>query len=178
MRTTMTMAAISAAALAMIALLLSATKNAHAQSGSRRAQQAQAHYDTLWAWLQRSDYRRWKGVDGLAPDFQEGHSPHGALIKTFVNGPASKDLKHLPSGSVIVKENYSPDKKLMAVTIMQRSKGFDPEHGDWYYAKYAPNGKIDKTPPEMKSMPIAGKFKMCIDCHSGAGGGDFAFLND
>ena len=29
-----------------------------------------------------------------------------------------------------------------------------------------------------KQMPIAGKFKMCIDCHSGADGNDFVFFND
>jgi len=79
---------------------------------------------------------------------------------------------------VIVKENYSPDRKLVAITVMQRSKGYDAKHGDWYYAKYLPNGKIATTPPEMKSMPVAGRFKMCIDCHSGAAGGDYAFLND
>jgi len=66
----------------------------------------------------------------------------------------------------------------MVITVMQRSKGYDPEHGDWYYAKYMPDGKIAITPPEMKSMPVAGKFMTCIECHSGAGGNDFAFFND
>jgi hypothetical protein len=150
--------------------------DAHAQSGTRVGKQA--HYDVLWSWLQKSNYQRWNGGDGHAPDFQEGESPHGALIKTYVSGVAATNLKDLPNGSVLVKENYSPDKKLMAITVMQRSKGFDPEHGDWYYAKYMPNGQIDKTPPEMKSMPIAGKFMMCTQCHSGAGGDDFAFFND
>jgi len=66
----------------------------------------------------------------------------------------------------------------MAITVMHRSTGYDPDHGDWYYAKYMPNGKIDVTPPEMKSMPVAGKFMMCIECHNDAGGNDFAFFND
>ena len=91
---------------------------------------------------------------------------------------ASKDLKNLPHRSVIVKENYSPDKKLMAITVMQRSKGYDTEHSDWYYAKYMPDGKIARTPPEMKNMPIAGKFMKCIECHAGADGDDFAYFND
>jgi len=66
----------------------------------------------------------------------------------------------------------------MAITIMQRSTGYDPEHADWYYAKYQPDGKIAKTPPEKNSMPIAGRFNSCIDCHGGAGGDDYLFLND
>ncbi len=175
MRKAIPIAALTVAGLAMFGLLYP-TSEAEGQSGNRTA--TQAHHDVLWAWLQRSDYTKWKGADGRAPDFKKGESPHGALIKTYVNECAAADLKKLASGSVIVKENYGPDKKLMAITVMQRSKGYDPDHGDWYYAKYMPNGKIDTTPPEMKSMPVAGKFKMCIDCHSGAGGGDYGFLND
>ena len=152
------------------------TQEAGAQSGTRT--QKQTHYEVLWNWLQQHDYRKWNGADGQPPDFQPGESPHGALIKTYVSKHAARDLKDLPNGSVIVKENYMPDKKLAAITVMQRAKGFDPEHGDWYYAKYMPNGKIAKTPPEMKSMPVAGKFNMCIECHSGADGDDFAFFND
>jgi len=41
-----------------------------------------------------------------------------------------------------------------------------------------PSGTIDITPPEMKSMPVAAKFMMCIECHNGAAGNDFAFFND
>lgn len=150
-----------------------APQEAEAQSGKQ-----QAHYDALWGWLTKSNYTKWNGADGAPPDFEKGKSPHGALIKTYVSARTAKNLIDLPHGSVIVKENYSPDKKLMAITVMHRSTGYDPEHGDWYYAKYMPNGKIARTPPEMKSMPIVGKFKMCIECHSGAGGNDFAFFND
>jgi len=159
-----------------------ATRQAEAQSGTRRGSESrvakQAHYDALWAWLQRANYAKWNGADEETPGFEKGESPHGAWIKTYVSAKAATNLNDLPSGSVIVKENYSPDKKLMAITVMQRSKGYDPENGDWYYAKYMPDGKIAKTPPEMKSMPIAGKFKMCIQCHAGADGNDFAFFND
>ncbi len=172
MKKPLLLAALSALALGV---LLQAPE-AQAQSGTRMGKQA--HYDVLWSWLQRSNYKQWNGASGQAPDFQKGESPHGALIKTYVSPLAATNLKGLPNGSVIVKESYSPDKKLMAVTVMHRSKGFDPAHGDWYYAKYMPNGQIAKTPPEMKSMPIAGKFMKCTECHSGAGGDDFAFFND
>ncbi len=161
--------------LLFVALLLP-VPSAMGQSGTRDSKQA--HYDVLWSWLSANNYKQWNGVDGRAPIFQEGESPHGALIKTYISPKTASNLKDLADGSVIVKENYSPDKKLMAITVMHRSTGFDPEHGDWYYAKYTPSGQVEKTPPEMKSMPIAGKFMMCTQCHSGAGGGDFAFFND
>ena len=159
-----------------LSCLFSLAPDSSAQSGTRVGKQA--HYDLLWSWAKKVDYTRWKGVDGETPEFQKGESPHGALIKTYVSLKAAQDLKDLPNGSVIVKENYSPDKKLMAITIMHRSKGYDPKHGNWYYAKYMPNGKIARTPPEMKNMPIAGKFMKCIECHGGADGNDFAFFND
>jgi len=153
-----------------------APQQAEAQSGTRRAKQT--HYSALWNWLKSANYTSWNGPNGTPPDFQEGQSPHGALIKVYLSPHTAADANGLPAGSVIVKENYSPDKKLMAITVMHRSPGYDPQHGDWYYAKYMPNGMIATTPPEMKSMPIAGKFKMCVECHSAADGNDFAYFND
>ncbi|NQV24382.1 MAG: hypothetical protein HQ518_08440 [Rhodopirellula sp.] len=49
---------------------------------------------------------------------------------------------------------------------------------DWYYVKYAPAGEVESSPPEMDSKRLAGRVQSCIDCHSGAGGKDFVFLND
>jgi hypothetical protein len=175
MKKALLLLAIPAAAL-IAASILYGPQKAEAQCGTRV--EKQSHYDALWSWLQRTHYTNWNGASGTPSGFEEGQSPHGALIKTYISPQAATNLKDLPNGSVVVKENYSPDKKLMAITVMHRSKGYDSEHGDWYYAKYLPDGNIAKTPPEMKSIPIAGKFNMCIDCHSGAGGNDFAFFND
>ena len=67
----------------------------------------------------------------------------------------------------------------MAITAMYRSKGYNPEAGDWYWIKYNPDGTVAKAPPEMRSMPLAGKPMGCIKCHGeGAAGNDFAFFND
>ena len=164
--------------VALVALgSFQAARKALAQSGTRTVAKT-PHYVKLWTWLRTYDYRKWNGTNGHTPDFKKGKSPHGKLIKTYINAKAASDLKNLPDGSVIVKENYSPDKKLMIVTVMQRSRGADPKHGDWYYAKYMPDGKIARTPPAMKNMPIAGSFPTCIECHAGAKGDDYAFLND
>jgi hypothetical protein len=91
------------------------------------------------------------------------------------NRTAASDPKKFPHGSILIKENYGKDKKtLMAVTVMYRTKDYDPKNNDWYWAKYEADGRISM----MKSMPIAGKVMMCAKCHSGADGKDYVFAND
>lgn len=58
----------------------------------------------------------------------------------------------LPGNSFIIKENYRPDKTLAAVTVMYRVKGYDADAGDWFWAKYAADGKGEK----MKKCKIWG----------------------
>ena len=66
----------------------------------------------------------------------------------------------------------------MAITIMYRSKGYAPDSGDWYWVKYRPDGTVDKTPPEMGNMRLAGRLNGCINCHNAADGDDYVFAND
>ena len=97
----------------------------------------------------------WPGHYGLYP----GKSPHGAYLKVYANGialKAAREGKPMPDGAIVVKENYGKDKKtLMAVTPMYKVKGYNPEAGDWFWAKYGPDGKV----------LAAGKPKGCINCH-------------
>lgn len=57
--------------------------------------------------------------------------------------------------SIVVKENYKPDKTLAGITVMYKVAGFDPAGGDWFWVKYAPDGKVlaEGTP------------KGCVSCH-------------
>ena len=151
---------------------------ATAQSGSRAGQSAQKFETRMWQWLARSKYQQWAHPQGQNGDFYPGKSPHGMFLKMYLNSTAAADQGHFPQGSVIVKENFSPDKKLMSVTVMYRTKKYDPEHGNWWWAKYMPNGMIAKAPPEKGSMRLVGKVKPCIMCHSGADGDDMVFTND
>jgi Cytochrome P460 len=133
----------------------------------------------LWDYLRHEKYTNWAPVPGESEGFSEGESPHGAFLKMYLNRTAAGNPKKLPYGSIVIKENYGPDQKqLMAVTVMYRAKGFNPDSGDWYWAKYNPDGTVAQAPPEMGSMPIAGKVGGCINCHSGAADDDFAFFND
>lgn len=109
----------------------------------------------------------WPGKQKLYP----GTEPHGALLTTYVNEPALQALKKnapLPDGSIVVKENYTPQKKLAAVTVMYKKAGFNPKAGDYFWLKYGPDGKIESE----------GKVDGCINCHRSAQGNDFLFTND
>jgi len=80
-------------------------------------------------------------------------------LKLFANKlaiDAAKAGKDMPNGAIVVKENYGKDAKtLMAITPMYKVEGYNPEEGDWFWAKYKADGTVDK----------AGKVKGCIKCH-------------
>ena len=57
---------------------------------------------------------------------------------------------------------------------------YDPDNQNWFWAKYLPNGSLDKNP---KGMQLAGRVAKgadagCIACHAGADGGDYMFLKN
>jgi len=125
--------------------------------------------DKTWMWITKvspyTGYKFWPDKDG----FYEGTEPHGAILRTFVNPRAYTDITEkkgmFSHGAVIVKENYNKDKNLMAITIMRKIKGYDPEHNDWYWVKYGPQGKALKS----------GKVEACINCHKEAKDNDYCF---
>jgi hypothetical protein len=170
----------SAAVLLAIMVVAAYGPVVEAQSGTRIGGATQAipqptFEQKLWDYLKGARYENWAPIPGKSDDFYAGQSPHGDFLKLYVNRVAAGHPKELPHGSVLVKENYGRDKRtLMAITVMYRSKDFDPTSQDWYYVKYEPNGKAS----EMLGVRVAGKVKMCIDCHSTANGGDFVFAND
>ncbi len=132
----------------------------------------------FWNYLQASNYKNWAPGAGQNGDFYPGESPHGAFLKMYLNRSAAADQKNLPHGSIIIKENYSQEKKLMAITVMSRHKGYDPEHNNWHWVKYMPDGTVAKAPADKGGMKLVGKVKGCIMCHGDADGDDFAFIND
>ena len=71
----------------------------------------------------------------------------------------------MPEGAIIVKENYMPDKTLAAITVMYKVKGYNPEHNDWFLAKYWPNGAVKAE----------GKATMSIACHDKEDDNDYIF---
>ncbi len=119
----------------------------------------------------------------------EGTDPHGMMLETFFTAVTIDGY----TGDLIVKRNYgpvgvsaeavmsNPEDHLGAVTVMfRREEGYDPDNQDWFWAKFLPDGTLDKNP---KGMPLAGMIAKgadvgCIACHSGAGGDDYVFTAD
>lgn len=123
----------------------------------------------VWEYLTKTnpyqDWELWPGKEKL----YKGQHPHGAFLTTYVCKPAARAITEkagkLPEGAMVVKENYSPEKTLAAITVMYRIKGYNPEAGDWYWAKYGADGTIQKE----------GKVDGCINCHNAAQANDWLF---
>jgi hypothetical protein len=113
-------------------------------------------------------YENWQLFPGTSR-LHEGMEPHGAYLTTFVNDKALEAIHSktpmLPAGSIVVKENYTNDKKLAAVTAIYKISNFDPEVNDWYWLKYTPDGTI----------AAKGKVDGCISCHVRAKSSDWLF---
>lgn len=114
-------------------------------------------------------YVKWDLMPGTTR-MRQGMEPHGALQNVYVNKLALKAIKDkagmLPDGAIIVKENYTPEGKLGAVTVMSKKKGYNPEAGDYLWLKYGPDMKIQAQ----------GKADPCIKCHTKAKDNDYVML--
>lgn len=134
----------------------------------------------FWKHLTRpeSSYKKWEAPPGRG-GLRAGGAPHGEFVRTYANKTATGDMKKLPYGAILVAESYEKNQKtLTGVAVMYRSKGADPEHGDWYWLNYLPDGTIARTPDNEGKKPIAGKVASCIACHARAGEKDFVYSND
>jgi hypothetical protein len=117
----------------------------------------------VWAHLQDASYAdNWSFWPDKEP-YYEGGEPHGMLLNTYLNDAAYQavsggGMMDLPSGSVVVKENYQPDSTLVATTVMYKAEGYAPEAGDWFWAKYGPDGGVQAS----------GHAQGCLSCHEQA----------
>lgn len=68
-------------------------------------------------------------------------------------------------GSLLVKENYDPKKKLTGITAMLKVDGYDPGDRNWLMTAYSPAGKVVSY----------GKVSSCIACHVMVSKTDFVF---
>lgn len=117
---------------------------------------------------ENNSYKYWPLWPGKGILYR-GTSPHGPYLTTYVNQPALESLEKgsgtLQDGSIIVKENYTEERKLASITVMYKRDGYDPGHGNWFYLKYPPQGEIEAE----------GMVEGCISCHAKAAGNDWLF---
>jgi len=170
---------VAVVALFCVGILMQATADQMPFSGKEDVQFA----NKVWAVI--GDRNEWK----MTSKYYPGESPHGNFLRMYSNMVTIDDKPY----HIIVKDNFggadatsssvnrSPDKYLAAVTIMlQREEGYDSDNNDWFWAKYMPNGDLDKNP---KGMQLAGRIAKgmdvgCIACHASAEGNDYIFTND
>ena len=111
------------------------------------------------------NYPTWPGKEG----FYESTMPPGNILKLYVNAIALETIVNkkgiFSDGALLIKENYTDDRKLFLITAMYKSKGFNPAGHDWYWVKYKPDGEAR----------LEGKVDACIDCHVGVAGNDYVF---
>jgi len=125
--------------------------------------------ESLWNRINLEDnfktWSSWPDYEGIRP----GQSPHGRFHKIYINEVLAKALpvsnNIAPMGSIIIKENYNSDKNILNYTVMAKIDGYNPTQGDWFWASYEKDGKIN----------IEGKPSMCIDCHASSPS-DFVLL--
>jgi len=129
-------------------------------------------------WREMAGYKSWASYPGFE-GWQDGHSPHGKVLRYYINGVAKRNVT--ASGAVIVKENYMmKGGPVLSITVMKKIPGYDRDNQNWFWVKYMPNGSVAKNP---KGMSLAGRVakgmsKGCIACHVNAGGDDMLFVND
>jgi hypothetical protein len=149
-----------------VLLAISTLTCAQKEEAPARAPAAVSGVD-LWNTISQdkpyANYGFWPGLEGI----MDGQGPHGTLIRTYVNAEALKPGPDAyPYGSIIVKENFMPDSTLAKLTVMYKVKDYNPDGGDWFWAVYGPDGKVE----------MEGKIQSCIGCHRLGGESDFVLL--
>jgi hypothetical protein len=125
--------------------------------------------DAVWDFLKKADYaKKWKMWPDSKP-LHKGVDPHGALLNVYVNAAALKGIAakkgKLPVDAMVVIDNFTADKKLAFIGVMYKVKGYNPTDGDWFWAQYAPDGKVIEE----------GKIDECIRCHAAQKTNDYVY---
>lgn len=172
--------------LFMAALTLAAGPAAAQEMPPAGGEEDIAYAALLWEVMQAG---RLAGPDAIQGFPYEGLEPHGLMLTTMFTEATVEGH----SGTLVVKNNYgpagvttdevlgAPDEHLAAVTIMfKREAGYDTENQDWFYAKYLPDGSLDRNPAGMALAGRVGKGADagCIACHIGAEGDDYLFTTN
>ena len=122
----------------------------------------------------KADFEKSGEFFSLMSGMKQGKSPHGMVqiwysnnLKDIIGKPAFK----APVGSMSIKPFNNDGKPgIDGIAVMiKKEAGYDKENGDWLYEMRTPKGEIMKK----MGMPMAGKIKMCIGCHSAASAKDY-----
>jgi Cytochrome P460 len=136
----------------------------------------------IWAHLTEEKYAEnwdlWPGTERM----YTGNQPHGMKLTTYVNDLALRAIRsgadRMPSGAIVVKENYMPNGQLAAVTVMYKQHGYNGDHNDWFFSKHLPSGELDKMEMNGMSMKLEGRLPGCQNCHGAKKDNDYLFTSE
>lgn len=156
-------------------------KKEMAQMSMEEIRKAEKMTGELWNKIQGENYREnWAMWPGKVA-YYKGKEPHGVLLTTYVNDVAYESIENkegmMPYGSIIIKENYMPDKTLGAITVMHKIEGFNPDANDWFWVKFGQDGKVMTMEMGGMTMKLAGKVPGCITCHGVQRSNDYVFTS-
>jgi len=151
--------------LIVLSFIFSGMLLAQAKNGGAIAATAAS----VWDYLKKEGYaKNWKMWPGTKSIYQ-GPEPHGEFLTTYVNDTALKSIRgkkgKLSDGAIIAQDNFSNDKKLKFISVMYKIKGYNARHGDWFWAQYKPDGRVEAE----------GKVDECIRCHVAQKGNDYVY---
>lgn len=135
-------------------------------TATAHAEQPAPEGNAVWQHLLAKEYSTWGQFDDHK-GMQKGNGPHGATHKVYANRLALDAHGGVPPGAMLVKDNFDTDGRLIAITVMYKVKGYNPEAGDWFWAKYTPEGDV----------LIAGKPGGCVGCHGQARSNHFTLTH-
>jgi hypothetical protein len=107
------------------------------------------------------------GSYGQQGKLYKGKEPHGSLLTTYVNETAHRSARKNRNDrrGNYRKENYTSDKKTGGSYVMYKIKGYNPANNDWFWARFASDGKTEAS----------GKADACIKCHINKKENDYIF---
>jgi len=113
-------------------------------------------------------YRNWN-LWPLKDELYASTSIHGPLLTTYVSDNAISAIQDregaLPYNSIVVRESYEPEGELREIGVRYKVNGYDPEHSDWFWAAYTPDGEVI----------VEGRVESCQNCHSIEADNDYVY---
>ena len=119
-------------------------------------------------WQEINGYESWPQASEWSGVMASIDGTHGSFVQIWINDVAMPSFQdsissELPFASLLVKEGYSDNNisSINNITVMKKIEGYDPDHGDWFWASFSKNGEVNN----------AGSISSCYNCH--ASGTDF-----
>lgn len=127
--------------------------------------------DAVFNYITKENYYRTWDLWPFRKETYASISVHGPLITTYITEDAETAISEragaLPYGSMVVRESHDADGELREIGVRYKVQGYDPEHNDWFWAAYTPEGEII----------VEGMAGSCQECHSVVADNDYVYTS-